>query len=119
MTSHYDLNTEMFIAVCKPVLTSANRDALLETDSTCFCTAHKLNLKLVDFNRNSENFLGRARLRDMLDKKTLYEMVAPEYMDVVAKRHRERNLFTFIFIFIDQNLIQIKKNLSGSSKKIP
>jgi hypothetical protein len=82
----------MFIAICQPVLSPTNRTQLLSVDPLCFSTTHKMNLNLVDFTSNCINFgldLKREQHDDHHSVQSLYQILCPESVEIVAKRHKE------------------------------
>jgi hypothetical protein len=109
MKSHYDPITDMFIAVCNPVLTNTNRTALIEMDPHCFFTVHSLNLKLIDFSKKWPHILMAANNEtdeadltafheDRFKNLSLYEMISPSSLEIVAKRHKDCNCLKFFSI---------------------
>ena len=84
MTSHYVPSMDAFVGLCTPVLSSANRGELLEKDrSSCFKTVHKSDLKLVNAQGDLADFF------DFEPQTSLYQMVTPDCLETVAKRHKE------------------------------
>lgn len=80
MTSHYVPEMDAFVAVCVPVLTTSNRYELFGRDHTCFKTIHTSDLRLVE---------AHGDLVDFEEAASLYQMVSPDCLETVAKRHKE------------------------------
>ena len=96
VTSHYDPRIDSFVALFQPVLCAANRSKLIENDANCFKTIHDKNLKLVDIQSPLDDklMLGNSSSHGPT---TLYDMIAPESLKVVAKLHRE-SILKLIFV---------------------
>lgn len=95
MTCHYDPALNAFVALCKPILSGLNRNEMLENDPMCFGTTHDLDLRLL----GTKGHLG-VDLLDVSDNQvTLYQMVAPDCLHLVAKRHAESKICFPPFIF--------------------
>jgi hypothetical protein len=89
MTGHYDINTNMYILRCNPVLSASNRDYLIKYDSMCFSFIGQTNLDLDEISSNALNILG-YQVNDLL-KKSFYNLVDPLYLAIVKDRHMKSN----------------------------
>lgn len=89
MIGHYDTQTNMFIAKCEPVLSTFNREILMQKDPNCFTTMHKLNLQILDCSSNASSLVGYS-LEELQEKSSLYEILSNESVDIICKRHRDR-----------------------------
>ena len=82
----------MFIAKCVPVLSdSIKRDELASLDETRFSTTHKYNLTFSDLDVNCVNILG-YRKEELVNKKTLYDLLDVKCLKTVKYHHRKSNL---------------------------
>ena len=84
MTCHFDPVLNAFVALCQPVLSVLNRSKVIENDPNCFITTHKMDLRLIGM---------KGALTDLLmlnaRSTTLYEIISPESLETVSKRHQD------------------------------
>ncbi|CAF0940765.1 unnamed protein product [Brachionus calyciflorus] len=89
VSGHYDLETELFVISCQPVLSINNRETLALCDTTCFRTTHKLNLQILDYSKNLSEFLGYAPNEFRDHKFNLYNLLSTDSIDIIVKRHKD------------------------------
>ena len=89
MSGHFDLKTDMFIATCTQILSVSNRDILSEITDNCFTSIHDTSLKFEECSTSVERTLGYSLCNDGFEQKSLYELLSPDSLKVVAERHSQ------------------------------
>lgn len=87
MSGHYDKKTDLYIATCTQILSVSNREILTGISADCFTSIHDSKLTFQLISMDVKNLLGYDLNEDSFETKSLYELLAPESLNLVKERH--------------------------------
>ena len=107
ISGHFDPVTNLYVAICTPILSISNREALPASNSMCFASSHRLNLQFHELSLNGQNILGYDS-KENISQRTLYELLSPESLTIIGDRHKQCiRLILYYF-----TLISLKSHLN-------
>jgi len=87
VSGKYDSKIGLYVATCTQTLSVANRELIANLSAECFTSIQNVMLGFQEVSTSIECLLGYDPLSDNLYNMSLYQLVAPENLQLIKQRH--------------------------------